>query len=120
MVALAALQDERVRTQLRKAPATLKLERFDPTQRFGHKGVERRLKALRRNVDDVFPDRQDPAGATIRRALDELSQAAAISETMPSAERRRARSRITGELTRLEVALVDAVLPPTRAPGTAQ
>jgi hypothetical protein len=116
MLAVAALQDERVRAQLRKAPEALKseafrLERFDPTRRFGHKGIERRLEAVRRHVDDVFPDRHDATGATIRRAVAELTRAAAISETMPSSERRRARSRITGELTRLEVALVDAVLP---------
>lgn len=127
MLALAALQDERVREQLAKAPAAARtwaasrrsadqqtespLAKLDPTQRFGQRGVERRLRALQRNADLVFPDRSDPTGAAIHRAVDELQRATAISATMPLNERRRARARITAELTRLEVALVDAVLP---------
>jgi hypothetical protein len=127
MLAIAALQDERVRTQLAKAPAAVRswaatrrsserdatagLARFDPTQRFGQKGIERRLSAVQRNADLVFPDRSDPTAAAIHQAIDELNRATAISETMPLNERRRARGRITSELTRLEVALVDAVLP---------
>lgn len=132
MLAIAALQDERVRAQLAKAPAAARswaaarrstgddrspggLSRLDPTQRFGQKGIERRLSAVQRNADLVFPDRDDPTGSAIHRAIDELARATAISETMPLNERRRARSRITGELTRLEVALVDAVLPAGRS-----
>ncbi len=127
MLAIAALQDERVRNQLAKAPAaarawaatrrssdretTTGLGRFDPTQRFGQKGIQRRLSALQHHADLVFPDRNDPTGAAIHQAIDELNRATAISETMPLNERRRARGRITSELTRLEVALVDAVLP---------
>ncbi|HSL74350.1 MAG TPA: hypothetical protein VK853_07780 [Ilumatobacteraceae bacterium] len=114
MLAIAALQDERVRTQLRKAPAALQLDRLDPTSRFGQKGIERRLRALRANANAVFPDRTDPSAAAVHRAIDELSQAATISSTMPLNDRRRARSRISSELTRLEQALVDAVLPPDR------
>jgi hypothetical protein len=131
VLAMSVLQDERVREQLRRAPvaarewaatrraadagdrqATARLERFDPTQRFGQKGIERRLAALERNAALVFPQPADVAGAAIFRAIDELGRAAAISATMPLNERRRARSRITSELTRLERALVDAVLPP--------
>jgi len=127
MLALAALQDERVREQLGKAPGAARtwaasrrsaersaespLAKLDPTQRFGQRGVERRLRALQHNADLVFPDRADPTGEAIHRAIDELERATAISATMPLTERRRARSRITEKLTRLEVALVDAVLP---------
>lgn len=114
MLAITALQDERVRTQLRRAPDLLQFDRLDPTRRVGQKGIERRLVALRANADAVFPDRTDPSAAAVHRAVDELSQAATISATMPLNERRRARSRITTELTRLEQALVDAVLPPDR------
>ena len=130
MLAIAALQDERVRAQLAKAPAAARswasarrstsdnraqsgLSQLDPTRRFGQRGVERRLSALQRNADLVFPDRDDPTGSAIHRAIDELQRAAAISATMPLTERRRARARITNELTRLENALVDAVLPVT-------
>lgn len=171
MIALTALQDERVREQLRKtsgaarewavqrqatrrdgvidvdsydpdesgepggpgepgdvaggprrAPATEPLRsRLDPTRRFGQKGIERRVAALRRNVELVFPADDagtseagtGEAGTAIRQAIDELSRAVAISATMPINERRRARGRIDAELTRLENALVDAVLPPS-------
>jgi len=127
---MSVLQDERVREQLRKAPVAARqwaatrreaeagntagatgFERLDPTQRFGQKGVERRLAALERNADLVFPDPTDRDGAVIFQAIDELNRAAAISVTMPLSERRKTRSRITTELTRLERALVDAVLP---------
>jgi hypothetical protein len=132
LLAVSVLQDERVREQLRKAPAAARewaanrraadtaaatgprrLERFDPTRRFGQRGIERRIAALERNAELVFPDADDRDGAVIFRAIDELRRAAAISATMPLNERRKARSRITSELTRLERALVDAVLPPT-------
>ena len=134
MIAIAALQDERVRAQLAKAPATVRswavsrrsadrggtadgggsstLAKLDPTQRFGQRGIERRLAALQRHADEVFPDRTVEPGVSMHRAIDELWRAASISATMPLNERRRARGRITSELTRLELALVDAVLPP--------
>jgi hypothetical protein len=130
-IAVTLLQDERVREQLRKAPETARRwaeqrrdrsaapdadgsdirARLDPTQRFGQKGIERRLAALRRNVELVFPDGAGPDAATIVRALDELDRAAAISATMPLRDRRRAHARISAEAARLETALVDAVLP---------
>jgi len=135
MIAITALQDERVRAQLGKAPATVRswaasrrsathddaatggtgtstLAKLDPTQRFGQRGIERRLAALQRHADEVFPDRSVEPGRSMHRAIDELGRAASISATMPLNERRRARGRITSELTRLELALVDAVLPP--------
>lgn len=144
VLAMSALQDERVREQLRKAPvaarewaeqrraidvdsrnsefgstssgavasATSALERFDPTKRFGQRGIERRLTALERNADLVFPDPTDQAGSVIFQAIDELGRAARISATMSMNERRKTRARIGTELTRLERALVDAVLPP--------
>lgn len=136
VIALSLLQDERVREQLRKAPDAVRdwagkrrtvdsgssqrfeqLDRFDPTRRFGHKGIERRLTALERNADLVFPDPTDDNGAVIFQAIDELERATAISATMPLKERRKARLRIASETTRLERALVDAVLPPTAGAG---
>jgi hypothetical protein len=133
LLAMSVLQDERVREQLRKAPVAARewaanrradgpdgdheepspLERFDPTRRFGHRGLERRVTALERNARLVFPDPNDADGAVILQAIDELRRATAISATMPLNDRRKARARITTELSRLEQALVDAVLPPT-------
>ena len=132
VLAMSVLQDERVREQLRKAPIAARewaaarraadgvdrpepspLERLDPTRRFGHRGLERRVTAVERNARLVFPDRNDADGAVILQAIDELRRATAISATMPLNDRRKARTRIGAELTRLEQALVDAVLPPT-------
>ena len=131
LLAMSVLQDERVREQLRKAPVAARewaanrraadgtpalqvttRERFDPTQRFGHKGLERRIGALDRNARLVFPDPASADGAVILQAIDELRRATSISATMPLNDRRKARARITTEVTKLEQALVDAVLPP--------
>ncbi|HUS42410.1 MAG TPA: hypothetical protein VMY16_07060, partial [Ilumatobacteraceae bacterium] len=79
---------------------------------FGHKGLERRIAALDRNARLVFPDPADADGGVILQAIDELQRATSISATMPLNDRRKARARITTEVTKLEQALVDAVLPP--------
>ena len=132
LLAMSVLQDERVRQQLRKAPVAARewaanrraaddtglrepspLERLDPTRRIGHRGLDRRVTALERNARLAFPDPNDADGAVILQAIDELRRATAISATMPLNDRRRARARINAELSRLEHALVDAVLPPT-------
>jgi hypothetical protein len=126
MLAFTVLSDERVREQMRRAPVAVRdwaarkrateggagWSRLDPTARFGQRGIERRLSAVDRNVSLVFPDPTDPDAAPIHAAIDELSRAAAISATMPLTDRRRAHARIGTELRRLELALVDAVLPP--------
>ena len=127
MIAVTLLQDERVRAQLSKAPAAARewavqrrlvaeqrettAARLDPTRRFGQKGVSRRLLALQRNVHLAFPHRTTPEADAMNRAIDELERAVVVSATMPLVERRRARGRISAELSRLELALVDAVLP---------
>ena len=71
------------------------------------------MTALERNARLVFPDPNDADGAVILRAIDELRRATAISATMPLNDRRKGGVHITTELSRLEQALVDAVLPPT-------
>jgi hypothetical protein len=108
-MAITALQDERVRAQLRRTPDLVR--RIDPTARFGHRGLERRLDALRRNLALAFTDRSAPGAVELARALDELDRALAITATMPLTGRIKAHARIGGELDRLESALVDAVLP---------
>ena len=110
MLLLAALQDERVRAQLGKAPDAAR------AWTSANGASERRLSALRRHADAVFPDPDDRTGAEMRRAIAELSRAAEISSTMPIIERRRAHARIRAEMTRLELVLVDTVLPPGQFP----
>ncbi|HYN32466.1 MAG TPA: hypothetical protein VES40_07565 [Ilumatobacteraceae bacterium] len=108
MLLIAALQDERVRAQLGKAPTAAR------DWASANRGIERRLAAVQRNADIVFPSRSDPRGAGVHRSIDELSQANEITATMPLAERRRAQGRIKTELARIELVLVDAVLPADR------
>ena len=108
MLLLAALRDERVRSQLGKAPAAAR------AWTSANRGIDRRLAAARRNADMLFPGRSDPHGADVHRAIDDLSQANEITATMPLAERRRAQARIRAELTRIELVLVDTVLPSDR------
>ncbi len=110
MLMIALLQDERVRAQLGKAPDAAR------ALASANRGIERRLAALQRHADAVFPDPDDPTGAAMHRAISELARAAEISSTMPIIERRRAHARIRAEMTRLELLLVDTVLPPGQLP----
>ena len=105
MLLVAALQDERVRAQLAKAPAAAR------EWAAANRGIERRLSAVRRHADAVFPDRSDPSGAAVHRSIDDLSRANEITATMPLAERRKAQARIKTELARIEMVLVDAAMP---------
>jgi hypothetical protein len=110
MLLLAALQDERVRAQLGKVPDAAR------AWTSANGAIERRLSALHRHADAVFPDPDDPAGAAVHRRIGELSRATEISSTMPIIERRRAHTRIRAEMTRLELVLVDTVLPSGQLP----
>lgn len=110
MLLLAALQDERVRAQLGKVPDAAR------AWTSANGAIERRLSALHRHADAVFPDPDDPAGAAVHRKIGELSRATEISSTMPVIERRRAHARIRAEMTRLELVLVDTVLPSGQLP----
>lgn len=129
-LAITVLQDERVRAQLRRAPTAARewaedrrdlrdgtaspsdrLHELNPANRFGQRGIERRLDALQRNVRLAFPTPSAHDAVAVYRAIDELDRAASISASMPVTKRRAAHRRITAELDRLEAALVDAVLP---------
>jgi hypothetical protein len=105
MLLVAALQDERVRAQLAKAPAAAR------DWAAANRGIERRLSAVRRHADTVFPDRSIPSAAAVHRSIDDLSRANDITATMPLAERRKAQARIKTELARIEMVLVDAAMP---------
>jgi hypothetical protein len=105
MLLVAALQDERVRAQLAKAPVAAR------DWAAANRGIDRRLNAVRRHADAVFPDRSDPSAAAVHRAIDDLLRVNEIAATMPLAERRKAQARIKTELTRIELVLVDAAMP---------
>ena len=136
--AVSVLQDEHVRSRLRRAPDAARdwaerhrverdtegrdpsdslLRRVDPTARFGRRGLDRRLGAMRRNVGLAFAHRgadeafADPQAAAVLDAVEALARAVVIASSMPLSRRTRAYHRISGELAALELALVDAVLP---------
>jgi hypothetical protein len=131
------LANEEVRKALANAPrdvirwATKKRDeykasgtagRFDPTKRFGQKGLERRINSLFEVSASAFPERNDPGRAELLDAIDRLRLALGVAAEMPLAKRKRAQARIGKQLDELEATMVDAILPkpPPKAIGSAQ
>ncbi len=127
-LAQTALQNENVRKQLKEAPDQIarwaKAQKaalqgsstgkslLDPLTRFGQQGLERRLEAIEANVEIAFPEETDDSRiATLRAAL-ELRKALIVSSSLPLVARKKVHLRIDGEVSQLEQALVDAILPP--------
>jgi len=131
------LANEEVRKALANAPrdvirwATKKRDeykasgaagRFNPTQRFGQKGLERRINSLFEVSASAFPERNDPGRAELLDAIDRLRLALGVAAEMPLAKRKRAQARIGKQVDELEAAMVDAILPKpsAKAIGSAQ
>ncbi len=124
-VAQKVLANEEVRRRLAEAPrgvidwATKKRAerrakghgRFDPTARFGQKGLERRVESIAETLALAFPSADDPGREELTQAIVRLRLALAVAKPLPLVRRRQAHLRIDKELDVLESALVDAVLP---------
>ncbi|MEO7398000.1 MAG: hypothetical protein ABIW84_05505 [Ilumatobacteraceae bacterium] len=131
-LAKTAMQNEAVRQQLRDAPDNVRqwarslqgapggpggpgawagLARLDPTARFSQPALERRLDALEANVDFVFEGVDNPARTETLRAVREIRRAIIVAAPLPLLNRKKVFIRIDGEVSALEQALVDAVLP---------
>ncbi len=124
-VAQQVLANEEVRRRLADAPrgvmewASKKRaerrakghRRFDPTARFGQKGLERRVESIGRALALAFPSADDPGREELTQAIVRLRLALAIARPLPLVKRKQAHIRIDKELDNLESALVDAVLP---------
>jgi hypothetical protein len=124
-VAQQVLASEEVRRQLASAPrgviewANKKRSerrangpgRFDPTARFGQKGLERRVESIAGALALAFPDADDPGREELTQAIVRLRLALAVARPLPLVKRKQAQMRIDKELDTLEAALVDAVLP---------
>jgi len=116
------LANEEVRKRLLAAPAsvmdwaaaqrTQHGHKFDPTQRFGHKSLERRVAALSEVTDRAFPDPMSPGRTELTQALEGLRVALVVAKPMPMLQRKKAHRRIDQQLDQLEAAMVDAVLAP--------
>ena len=123
-VAQQILANEDVRRRLASAPrgvmdwATKKraergtngLRRFDPTARFGHKGLERRVESVAGALALAFPRAKDQGREELTQAIVRLRLALAIAKPLPLVKRKQAQVRIDKELGTLESALVNAVL----------
>ena len=81
------------------------------TERFGQKGLQRRVDSLGNVVSRVFPDPADPARVDVLKAVESLDVALQVAAPLPLTKRRKAQTRIDHQLAELEASLVDAVLP---------
>ena len=124
-VAQTVLANEDVRRRLAEAPKEVfdwakrkRAERrtdgpgrFDPTARFGQKGLERRVESIAGALALAFPEADDPGRQELTDAIVRLRLALAVAKPLPLVKRKQAQTRIDKELGTLEAALVDAVLP---------
>ena len=125
-VAQQVLASDEVRNQLARAPRAVMewakkkraergmeggVGRFDPTVRFGHKGLERRVESIAGALALAFPEADDPGRQELTDAIVRLRLALAVAKPLPLVKRKQAHQRIDKELDTLEAALVEAVLP---------
>lgn len=122
VIAQQILKNEEVRRRLAMAPRQVsewagrrrtasKATKNGFTDRFGQKGLQRRVDSLATVVDRALPNPDEPGRAEVLQAVEQLRIALAIAGPMPLVQRKRAHSRIDHQLDELEAALVDAVLP---------
>ena len=128
-LAVKALKSPEVQEQLRKAPAAVAdwaadhkgqgkdgaarttLERFNPADRFGQRGLERRIEKLGQNFTLSFGDRETTSEPELWVALDELQKAIAVAAGLPALKRKKMHLRIDNELDELEAGLIEALMP---------
>lgn len=130
-LAVKALKSPEVQAQLRRAPAVVMdwaadnkrqssgggasttLARFNPADRFGQRGLERRIEKLGQNFTLSFGDRESTSQPELWAALDELQKATTVAAGLPALKRKKMQMRIDDELDELEAGLMDALLPKT-------
>jgi hypothetical protein len=122
IVAQRILANDEVRRRLATAPKSAvdwaasrraQMKRPGPklSERFGQRGLQRRVDSLGTVVSRVFPDPADPARLEVLKAVESLDVALEVAAPLPFAKRRKAHTRIDRQLAELEASLVDAVLP---------
>lgn len=123
-IAIDVLNNPAVRDFLQKAPAqvaswakerrsdlqALAAQRSKLTDKFGQKGLENRLAAVRATFDIAFGGPEAPGRAEVAHALDALDAALQVAGPSPLLKRKRAHFVIDNQLDRLERQLIDAVL----------
>lgn len=122
IIAQQILKNEEVRRRLAQAPRQVsewagrrrsasRATTGGFTDRFGQKGLQRRVDSLASVVDRALPNPDEPGRAEMLQAIEQLRIALAIAGPMPLVQRKKAHSRIDQQLDALESSLVDAVLP---------
>jgi len=86
-------------------------DRLNPANRFGQKGLERRINSLFEVSSSAFPERNDPGRAEFLDSIDRMRLALGVAAEMPMTKRKRAQARIARQLDELEAAMVEAILP---------
>jgi hypothetical protein len=124
-VAQQILANEEVRRRLAHAPAGVidwaKQKRSERritgggrlglADRFGHRGLERRVESIAGALGMAFPNAKDPGRVELTTAIERLRLGLAVAKPLPLVKRKQAQMRVEKELTALESSLVDAVLP---------
>jgi hypothetical protein len=85
--------------------------RTSPADRFGQRGLERRIERLESAINMAFGEREGTSRPEVWTALDELKRSIAIAGTLPMLKRKRMHMRIDDALDELEVGLMNALLP---------
>lgn len=123
-IALDFLNSPPVREFLKKAPTQVKewaqhrraelhveeKKRTKVTDRFGQKGLESRLAALRGTVNVALSAPDAPGRAEVDLALDSLHTALQVAGPLPLLKRKRAHFAIDNALDRIERQFIDAVI----------
>jgi len=86
-------------------------DRLNPANRFGQKGLERRINSLFEVSSSAFPERNDPGRAEFLDSIDRMRLALGVAAEMPITKRKRAQAKIAKQLDELEAAMVEAILP---------
>jgi hypothetical protein len=132
-LALRVLKSDTVRDQLAHAPQTVvgwarerraerpvetrqpagedSSRRTSPADRFGQRGLERRIERLESAITMAFGERDATSRPEVWTALDELTRSIAIAGSLPMLKRKRMHMRIDDALDELEVGLMNALLP---------
>lgn len=82
-----------------------------PADRLGQKGLERRVANVRRTVEEYFVTGEVEGHAELLLQVERLEKALGASSDLPLMKRKSAHSRIDSQLDRIEVALMNALIP---------
>jgi len=128
-LAVKALKNPAVQEQLSRAPAAVvewaterreqmrsgqlgaAMSRLNPADRFGQRGLERRIEHVSQGITLAFGERSGTSRVELWNALDELERAIAVAGGLPMLKRKQMHMRIDNELDELETGLIDALLP---------